>query len=144
MNSLIINQNNSEPSDKLARLVNFSRLKILVVDDEVDSLDILIAILEQENAEIIPVASATEAIEAFNRNIPDLIVSDIGMPTTDGYTLIEQIRALPQGRNIPAIALTAYANEIDRQRSFEAGFQKHLAKPIMIPELIAAITELTS
>ena len=142
MNFLTTNQINQKPISKLVQPGNFSGLKVLVVDDEVDSLDILIAILEQEGAELIAVASAAAAIEAFNRDIPDLIVSDIGMPETDGYTLIEQIRALPQGQNIPAIALTAYANEIEQQRSFDAGFQKHLAKPIMIPELIAAITEL--
>ena len=144
MNSLITSQTSKQPANQLVQPANFSGLKILVVDDEVDSLDILIAILEQEGAELIPVASAGAAIEVFNRQLPDLIVSDIGMPEVDGYTLMEQIRALPQGQNIPAIALTAYANEVERQRSFDAGFQKHLAKPIMIPELIAAITELIS
>ena len=142
MNSLITDRINNKPINELVQPGNFGGLKVLVVDDEVDSLDILTAILEQEGAELVAVASAAAAIEAFYCDIPDLIISDIGMPETDGYTLIEQIRALPEGQNIPALALTAYANEIERQRSFDAGFQKHLAKPIMIPELIAAITEL--
>ncbi|MEO1693171.1 MAG: ATP-binding protein, partial [Cyanobacteria bacterium J06631_6] len=120
----------------------FSGVKVLVVDDEPDSLDIITLVLEQEGAEVMPVTSAKEALEAFNRSTPDLIISDIGMPETDGYTLITQIRALPQGKNLPAIALTAYAREIDIQRTFDAGYQKHLAKPIDIPELITTIVQL--
>jgi len=120
----------------------FSGVKVLVVDDEPDSLDIITLVLEQEGAEVMPVTSAKEALEAFNRYTPDLIISDIGMPETDGYTLITQIRALPQGKNLPAIALTAYAREIDIQRTFDAGYQKHLAKPIDIPELITTIVQL--
>jgi CheY-like chemotaxis protein len=64
------------------------------------------------------------------------------MPEMDGYTLMTQIRALPQGKNLPAIALTAYAGETDQQRSLEAGFHKHLSKPINIPELIDTIIEI--
>ena len=120
----------------------FSGVKVLVVDDEPDSLDILTLVLEQEGAEVIPVTSAAEALEAFNRSTPDLIISDIGMPEADGYSLITQIRALPLGKNLPAIALTAYAGEIDKQRTFDAGYQKHLAKPIDLPELIATIVQL--
>lgn len=138
------NQIDKKPIEKSIQPCRFSGLEILVVDDEVDSLDILTMILRQEGARLVPVVSAAAAIEALNQTIPDLIISDIGMPETNGYSLMEQIRALPQGKNVPAIALTAYANEIEPQRSFEAGFQKHLAKPIIIPELIAAITELIS
>jgi CheY-like chemotaxis protein len=99
-------------------------------------------ILEQEGASVISVASASAALEVFNQTTPDLIISDIGMPHTDGYSLIKQIRQLPQGQ-IPALALTAYAGEIEQQRSFDAGFKKHIAKPVNIPELITAIAELT-
>ncbi|PSB08892.1 histidine kinase [Pleurocapsa sp. CCALA 161] len=120
----------------------FNGIKVLVVDDEPDSLDLLTLILVQEGAEVTSVTSAAEALEAFNRATPDLIISDIGMPQTDGYSLITQIRALPQGKNLPAIALTAYAGEIDRQRSFNAGYQKHIAKPVAIPELITTIGQL--
>ena len=120
----------------------FNGLTVLVVDDEADSLDILTLILQSEGAEVISVASAKAALEVFTQTTPDLIISDIGMPYKDGYTLIEEIRQLPQGQNLPAIALTAYAAEIDMQHSFEAGFQKHLAKPVDIPQLIEAVTEL--
>jgi len=112
------------------------------VDDEADSLIILTLVLEQEGAEVISVASASAALELFSQVAVDLIISDIGMPDTDGYTLIEEIRKLPQGQNIPAIALTAYAAEIDVQHSLDAGFQKHLAKPIDISLLIATVAEL--
>jgi PAS domain S-box-containing protein len=134
-------QINSEAEQPL-RFNHFDGLTILVVDDEVDSLDIITMILEQEGASVISVASAAAALEVFNQTTPDLIISDIGMPHTDGYSLMKQIRQLPQGR-IPAIALTAYAGEIEQQRSFDAGFKKHIAKPINIPELITAIAELT-
>ena len=111
----------------------------MVVDDDADSLDILTLVLEQEGAEVRSASSAESTLEAFSESTPDLIISDIGMPTTDGYTLITQLRALPQGKNLPAIALTAYAGDGDRQRSMDAGFQKHLSKPINIPELITTI-----
>ncbi|MCC0179575.1 PAS domain-containing protein [Waterburya agarophytonicola K14] len=120
----------------------FSGIKILVVDDETDSLDILSFVLEQEGAAIIPATSAADALEVFNRETPDLIISDIGMPNVSGYSLITQIRQLPQGKNISAISLTAYAGEVDKQRSIEAGFQRHISKPIDISELINTIVEL--
>ena len=133
---------NINPLERTVQPNRFEGLKILVVDDEVDSLDILTLVLEQEGAEVISVASAPAALEVFGQTTPALIISDIGMPHTDGYTLIEEVRKLPQGQNIPAIALTAYAREIDMQQSLDAGFQKHMAKPIDIPQLLATITEL--
>ena len=142
MNAPTPKQIDSEAEQSL-RSNHFDGLTILVVDDEVDSLDIITMILKQEGAAVISVASAAAALELLNQTTPDLIISDIGMPYTDGYSLIKQIRQLPQGRNIPAIALTAYATEIDQQRSFDAGFKQHIAKPINIPELITAIAKLT-
>lgn len=122
----------------------FKDLKILAVDDEVDSLDILTIVLEQEGAEVISVASASAALDIFRQVMPNLIVSDIGMPQIDGYTLIEQIRDLPQGKKIPAIALSAYTGEVNQKNSLDAGYNRHITKPIDIPELIATITELTN
>ena len=142
MNISISESININPLERSVQPNGFDSLKILVVDDEVDSLDILTLVLQQEGAEVISVASAPAALEVFNRITPDLIISDIAMPYTDGYTLIMEIRKLPQGQNIPAIALTAYGREIDMQQSFDAGFQKHMAKPIDIPLLIATIAEL--
>lgn len=134
----------SQPTQESVQPNRFSGVEILVVDDEIDSLDILTLVLEQEGARLTSVASAKAALDVMSRSTPDLIVSDIGMPEVDGLTLITQIRQLPEGKNVRAIALTAYAGEIDRQSSFDAGFQKHIAKPIDIPELITAITELLS
>lgn len=121
---------------------HFNNLKVLVVDDEIDSRDILTFVLEKEGAEITPVTSAKEALKAFANSSFDLIISDIGMPEVDGYTLMAQIRKLPQGKDIPAIALTAYAGEVDREHSLKAGYQRHISKPIVIPELIKIIAQL--
>ena len=132
--------NNIHTIEPLKELKQFKGIKILVVDDEIDSLDILTLVLEQEGAEVQSMTSAKKALAAFNQATPDLIISDIGMPEIDGYTLITQIRALPQGKNVPAIALTAYAGEVDKQRSIDVGFQKHLAKPIDLKQLITAVT----
>ena len=142
MNLPISESINVNSFDDAVRSNRFAGLTMLVVDDEADSLDILTLVLQQEGAEVISATSALEALEVLNRITPDLIVSDIGMPDTDGYALIKQIRALPQGANIPAIALTAYAAEIDTQQSLDAGFQAHLAKPINIPLSLDTITEL--
>ncbi|MGD1918882.1 MAG: response regulator, partial [Pleurocapsa sp.] len=91
-----------------------------------------------------PVSSAHEALLTLNKLSPDLIISDIGMPVVNGYTLMAHIRKLPQGRNIPAIALTAYAGEDNRQRSLDTGFQHHLSKPINIPQLLETIAQLSN
>lgn len=124
------------------QLDRFRSLRVLVVDDEIDSREILTLILEQEGATVTPVASAQQALSKLSDTTFDLIISDIGMPEVDGYTLMSQIRALPQGKPIPAIALTAYAGEVDRQLSLDAGYQCHVAKPINIPELLEIITQL--
>ena len=132
----------SEPASQSLELFRDRGLRVLVVDDELDSRDLLTFVLEQEGVEVTPVASADAALEALNSRTYALIISDIGMPQVDGYTLINQIRALPQGKNLPAIALTAYAGEIDRQHSLNAGFDRHISKPVNISELLAAIAQL--
>ncbi|MBD2482557.1 PAS domain S-box protein [Planktothrix sp. FACHB-1365] len=118
--------------------------RILVVDDEADTRDLLVFILQQQGAKVEAVASALKALQLLSQFQPDLCLFDIGMPVIDGYMLIRKIRSLPieQGGKIPAIALTAYATEIDQQKSLTAGFQCHLPKPIEPNELITAISEL--
>jgi signal transduction histidine kinase/ActR/RegA family two-component response regulator len=122
----------------------FDRLHFLVVDDESDTRDLLAFLLESRGAKIEAVASVDEAIAFLDKNTPDLIISDLGMPDRDGYDLIQYVRSLPSGRglNIPAIALTAYATETVRDSVLSAGFQKHLSKPTLPTELIAAIAAL--
>ena len=107
-------------------------LRILVVDDEADSRELVNAILTRCGSEVRCCESADEAMKTFRDWKPDLLVSDIGMPNEDGYDLIKKLRKqrLKLAREIPAIALTAYATDDDRARTLSAGFQMHLAKPI--------------
>jgi CheY-like chemotaxis protein len=97
--------------------------------------------MERSGAQVRVAASASEAMAALKEFMPDILVSDIGMPQEDGYALLRQVRALsPQeGGRIPAVALTAYAQEDDRMRALLAGFQVHVAKPINPPEFVAVI-----
>ncbi|WP_460207445.1 hybrid sensor histidine kinase/response regulator [Scytonema sp. NUACC21] len=126
-----------EPSD-------LNGVKVLVVDDEVDTRELIAFILEQSGAEVTQVASATQALQAITEFQPNVLVSDIGMPEVDGYMLIRQIRAMPPelGGKIPAIALTAYAGEMDSQQAIAAGFQQHIAKPVEPATLVAAVVNL--
>ena len=130
-----------EPSQSASDLTD---IKILVVEDSDDARELMTLLLEQYNANVTAVASAQAALEALNQSLPDIIVSDVSMPEVDGYTLIRQIRALPpeRGGQIPAIALTAYAEESDRQQAIAAGYQRHVAKPVKLDELIKAIASL--
>nr|MBA3241074.1 response regulator [Acidobacteriota bacterium] len=117
-------------------------LRVLVVDDEADTLDLLSSLLERCGAEVTTAASAAEALESFAARTPEILISDIGMPGEDGYALIESIRALEAqrgGDRTPAIALTAYATVEDRVRALQAGFQVHVPKPIEPVELMAFV-----
>jgi hypothetical protein len=118
--------------------------RVLVVDDEADTRDFYATVLESSGASVIAVASAREALEVFQKQRPDVLVSDIGMPVEDGYTLIAKVRALEsdRGKYLPAIALTAYAREVDREQAIAAGFQKHLSKPVEPDELVAVVANL--
>jgi CheY-like chemotaxis protein/two-component sensor histidine kinase len=121
-----------------------SGLRILLVDDEADSRDLLNFVLESCEAQVSTASSAAEAFELIERERFDVIVSDIGMPDEDGYSLIRKIRALSneQGGNIPAIALTAYARAEDRVQALRSGFQMHIAKPVEAMELSATVANL--
>ena len=107
-------------------------LKVLVVDDEPDNREFLVAAIEQLGATATAAASAASAIELLQQSPPDILVSDIGMPVEDGYSLIRKVRSSELGtaKRLPAVALTAYASESDRDRAIAAGFDEHLAKPI--------------
>nr|ADN17836.1 multi-sensor hybrid histidine kinase [Gloeothece verrucosa PCC 7822] len=121
-------------------------LEILVVDDDEDTRYFLAFALQQSGATVTTVGSASEALQVLVRSAPNVIVSDVGMPDMDGYMLIQQIRMLEaqQGREkIKAIALTAYAGEIDRQQALREGFQRHIIKPINPSVLIKTIVELS-
>ena len=124
---------------------NLDGLRILVVDDEKDTLELIVFILEGCGASVRAASSAAEALEALTTWQPDILLSDIGMPQMDGYMLMRQIRAMPpeQGGEIPAIALTAYAGETDQRQVLKAGFQKHLTKPIDPADLAVVIASFT-
>jgi len=135
---------NQLPSTKSsdASIKDLNGICILVVDDEPDSRDFITLALELSGASVISVASGIEALTVIKQSIPDLIISDIGMPEMDGYMLLQQVRTLEQVRQVSAIALTAYAGEFDRQQALQAGFQKHLSKPIKPNQLIQEISDL--
>jgi PAS domain S-box-containing protein len=122
---------------------NLQSLRIVAVDDDTDSLDLITFILEQYGVEVTAVASAREALEAIAKIQPDLLISDIAMPDIDGYTLIRQVRALEvsSGKRLPAIALTAFAGETNNQKILAAGFQRHITKPVDPDELAMVIEQ---
>jgi CheY-like chemotaxis protein len=116
-------------------------LKILVVDDDVDTRELIEWVLKRVGAEVTSVGSAREALEALERDKPHLLVSDLAMPQEDGYALLRKIRALPpeRGGRIPAIALTAHSLVQDRLHSLRAGFQSHVPKPVVPEELVEVV-----
>jgi CheY-like chemotaxis protein len=116
---------------------------VLVVDDESDAREILTMVLTEQGARVVAVGSVTEAIDAIERAKPDVLVSDIGMPREDGYTLIRLVKAMEKRiGKIPAAALTAYAGVHDRTRALLAGYSSHLPKPIEPAELAAVVANL--
>jgi PAS domain S-box-containing protein len=116
-------------------------LKVLVVDDQPDARELIKRVLEDCGAEVFVAGSAAAALAALPGWRPDVLVSDIGMPDTDGYELLRRIRALgvERGGKIPAIALTAFARSEDRTRALRAGFVVHVAKPVDPAELVATV-----
>jgi PAS domain S-box-containing protein len=116
-------------------------VRILVVEDELDALDLLIFDLTAHGAKVQGAVSAAEAIDLLRGGKFDLLISDIGMADIDGYNLIRQVRNLEVKRSaqIPAIALTAYARTQDRIRALRAGYNTHVAKPVEIKELVAIV-----
>jgi CheY-like chemotaxis protein len=120
-------------------------VKILIVDDDPDSCELLsVALQVYGEAEAKAFICVDEALAAFSRMQPQVLISDIAMPREDGFALIRAVRALPaeQGGKIPAIALSAMASEQDRQRGLEAGFDRYLTKPVNINELIRTVLDL--
>jgi CheY-like chemotaxis protein len=119
-------------------------LTVLVVDDEPDTRELLRQGLEYCGATVRVAASAAEALSALGNEVPDVLISDIGMPGVDGYDLIRQIRTLQteQGRRVAAIALTAYTRVEDRLQALRAGYDMHVPKPVELTELCAVAASL--
>jgi signal transduction histidine kinase/ActR/RegA family two-component response regulator len=119
-----------------------SGLHVLLVDDDQDTLDLLSAALTQRSAQVTAVSSAAAALESIKSLRPDVLISDIAMPGEDGYRLIERVLALNIVPEIPAIAITAYAKQEDKERALAAGYQRYLSKPVELGEFISAVAEL--
>jgi CheY-like chemotaxis protein len=122
-------------------LPSLAGLRILVVDDEPETVELLETVLDSCGAEVRTARSAAEAVAALDGWIPHVLISDIEMPGEDGYALVRRVRQLPRDRGgeVPAIALTAYARPEDRVRTLAAGFDLHLAKPVEPAVLAAAV-----
>ncbi|HLO83535.1 MAG TPA: response regulator [Nostocaceae cyanobacterium] len=135
-----------QETEEITNNLELIGLKILVVDDEIDSRQLVSFVLQDVGAEVITATSALEAIPALINHKPNALILDIGMPNIDGYMLLQQIRTLPpeQGGNVPAIALTAYAGELNKQQALAAGFHTHLSKPVEPNELVSLIANLIS
>jgi CheY-like chemotaxis protein len=124
--------------------ISLAGLRILVVDDEADTREMVASTLEAHGAEVVPVGDAEEALSWLASNPADLLVSDVAMPRMDGCALIREIRRTGPGsaRNIPAVALTAYARPEDRRSAMEAGFHDYLTKPVEPEVLVARVAAL--
>jgi signal transduction histidine kinase/ActR/RegA family two-component response regulator len=136
---------NKDDHGDLKPLASLNGLRVLLVDDDQDTLAMLATALTQSQATVQTASSAAEALEVLQWYQPDVLVSDLAMPVEDGYTLIEKVRALKleNGKPTPALALTAYARIEDRARALSAGFNMFVPKPVEPSELITAIANLT-
>ena len=124
--------------------VPLTGVRVLVVDDDPDTCELIATVLGECGALVKTAASAQLALESMERIAPDVLVSDIGMPGENGYQLIRKVRQLEaqRGGYIPAIALTAYAREEDRRLAMQAGFQLHFPKPVEPAKLAAVLADL--
>jgi CheY-like chemotaxis protein len=120
-------------------------LKLLVVEDDDDTRELLRVLFQTNGASVTAVSSVPEALAAYDADRPNVLVADIGMPDYNGYTLIGRVRAREKdGNMVPAIALTAYATAIDRDTVLSAGFQVHVAKPFEPRSLVSVVADLAS
>ena len=118
-----------------------SGLNVLMVDDDEDTLELLSAALRQRSANVTAVSSAAEAIDSIKSARPDVLISDIAMPGVDGYELIQRVIALKLSPELPAIAITAYAKDEDKENALAAGFKRYLSKPVELGEFISTVAE---
>ena len=151
-----VNQEPAEPAQRLQSQIGEARLdvcdghdriaglRVLVVDDEADARVLIKRLLEECHVLVTVAGSADEAMERISTEKPDVLVSDIGMPREDGYSLIRRVRALSpdQGGNVPAVALTAYARTEDRMKAVAAGYQMHVVKPVEPAQLVNMVATL--
>jgi PAS domain S-box-containing protein len=149
VSSIVTDQNDSPPghiscADAVDFRTRLEGLRVLVVDDEQDTRDLLKTMLGHIGLEVLTTSSAAEALVAFETFRPHVLICDVGMPGEDGYSLISEVRSFPpeQGGRTPAVALTGYVRGVDRQRALNSGFEAHLAKPVNSTELLSVLTQL--
>ena len=129
--------------DALAAGITLAGLRIMIVDDEFETRELLTTLLTRHGGEVIACASAGEALEKIQEWNPSVLVSDIGMPGDDGYAFMRKVRAIPTlQKSVRAIALTAYARPEDRMRALAAGFHMHVPKPVELAELLMVVATL--
>jgi CheY-like chemotaxis protein len=116
-----------------------SAKRILIVDDNVDSGEMLAELVKTWGHTTRHVLDGAAALEAIARETPDVVVLDIGLPGMDGFEVAERIRALPQGNDVRIVALSGYGRPEDRQKSAAAGFNEHLVKPVDMDKLVRAL-----
>jgi CheY-like chemotaxis protein len=126
--------------------ISLSGMTVLVVDDQLDARELLATVLRASGAAVITASNAEEALKVLSVDQIDVLISDVGMPDVDGYELMRRVRAEPgtPASGLPAIALTAYARELDRKRALEVGFQAHVSKPVEPGELVRVVASLVS
>lgn len=126
----------------VARSLTLTQRRILVVEDVADTRALIEDVLTAHGAQVVMANGAAHALELLRVEVPDILVSDIGMPDMDGYQFIAEVRRLGMSAHtLPAVALTAFAGVADRQRAFDAGFQAHVSKPNVVTELVAKLVE---
>jgi PAS domain S-box-containing protein len=133
-------------AEPFAPLPELRGINVLVVDDEDDARELMRAVLEECGSHVVTASSVAEAMEALEESVPDVLISDIGMPGENGYDLIRRVRALSpaKGGNVPAAALTAYARAEDRRKVLTAGYEMHVPKPVDPAELVNVVATLSS
>lgn len=122
-----------------ASAIRLDQVRVLLVEDQADVRELLTLALEQAGASVTAVGSVAEALNVLELAIPDVLISDIGMPEADGYQLMQAVRAMPQTALLPAIALTALTNPADQTQILASGFQVHLPKPVDPAQLVAVV-----
>ncbi|QRO02341.1 PAS domain-containing protein [Archangium violaceum] len=132
------------PGAETAPAVKLDEVKVLLVEDAADARELIALMLRERGAEVSTASNATEAMERLTEALPDVLVSDIGLPGEDGHALLRRVRAWAEARDqwVPAIALTAYASAEDARKAYRAGFQVHLSKPLERGVLIEAVARL--
>jgi CheY-like chemotaxis protein len=124
-------------------IVRLDGLRVLVVDDEADARRLLVRVLQDAGAIVTAAGSAPEALELLEAIHPEVLVSDLGMPDTDGFDLLRQVRARGhEARDLPAVALTAFVHKEDQRQAILAGFQVHVGKPVDPHDLTAVVASL--